>query len=125
MPLLMAIGVLVSCASAVAADASGKWTWSFSRAGEDYEMTLDLKQEGDKLTGTLHLPFRDGFELDIKDGKVEDDKLSFKTVMERGERAFESKYEGTIEGDTIKGTIERQRRGQPIKREWEAKRKKS
>ena len=35
-----------------------------------------------------------------------------------------TKYQGKVSGDTLKGTIERERDGKPVKTKWEAKRAK-
>jgi hypothetical protein len=116
--------LLYTAAAAQAADANGTWKWSFSRGDQQIELSLDLKQDGEKLTGTLHLPFGDGVTLDIADGTIKNDELSFKTVFERDGNTFESRYKGTLDGDTIKGTIQRDRRGETVTRDWEAKREK-
>jgi hypothetical protein len=117
-------GAVLLCAAAVAqaADASGTWKWTFSRQGQEIELSLDLKQDGDKLTGTLNLPFGDGIKIDIQDGTIKDGELSFKTVFERDGNSFETKYKGKLDGDTIKGTTERERNGEVVSRDWEAKR---
>jgi hypothetical protein len=115
---------LFTGATAHAADANGTWTWSFSRGGQEIELSLELKQEGEKLTGTLTLPFGGGVELDIEDGTFKNDEVSFKTVFERNGNSFETKYKGKVEGDTIKGTTERERNGEVRTRDWEATREK-
>jgi hypothetical protein len=123
--LLALCALLFSTATITqAADASGTWTWTFSRGGQDIELSLELKQDGEKLTGTLSLPFGDGIKLDIQDGTIKNDELSFKTVFERDGRSFETKYKGKLDGDTIKGTTERDRNGEVVTRDWEAKREK-
>jgi hypothetical protein len=122
---LVACVLTFSIAStAVAADANGTWKWTFSRGGQDIELSLELKQDGEKITGTLSLPFGDGIKLDIQDGKFKNDEVSFKTVFERDGNSFETKYKGKVDGDTIKGTTERERNGEVVTRDWEAKRQK-
>ncbi len=83
------------------------------------EITLKLKQEGEKLTGAL---IRNEQETAISEGKIKDNTLSFQTSVERGGQTFVSKYQGKLDGDIIKGTIESERQGQKNTREWEAKR---
>lgn len=125
---LLGACALLWCTAATAqaaADANGTWKWTFSRGDREIELKLDLKQDGEKLTGTLHLPFGDGFTLDIKDGTFKNDEVDFKTVFERDGNSFESRYHGKVDGDTIKGTIERERNGETRKRDWEAKREKN
>lgn len=70
--------------------------------------TFVLKAEGDKLTGTVTTAgmSRGGNEprpIDIVDGKIEGNKLTFFTVTttQRGEMKW--KYEATLDGDTLAG----------------------
>jgi len=118
------LALLLTSSAAVAADPDGTWVWTFSRQGQEIELSLDLKHEGEKLTGKLTLPFGGGVELDVTDGTFKNDEVSFKTVFERNGNTRETKYHGKIEGDTIKGTTERERNGEVVSRDWEAKRKK-
>lgn len=116
--------LLLTSSAANAADPNGTWTWSFSRGDQEFDLSLELKLEGEKLTGTLTLPFGGGIELDIEDGTFKNDEVSFKTVFERNGNSFETKYKGKVEGDTIKGTTERERNGEVRTRDWEATREK-
>jgi hypothetical protein len=127
LPLLLGAAcalLLSTAATAGAADANGTWKWTFSRNGQEVELVLELKQDGEKLSGTLNLPFGDGVKLDIQDGTFKNDEVDFKTVFERNGNSFETKYHGKVEGDTIKGKTERQRNGETMSRDWEAKREK-
>jgi hypothetical protein len=122
---LWAAGLIVSCltASAQAADATGTWKWKFTtQGGQEFELSLALKQEGDKLTGALTLPM--GQSVDIKDGAIKNDELNFQIVFERDGNSVVTKYQGKLEGDTIKGKTERERNGEKVTRDWEAKREK-
>jgi hypothetical protein len=58
--------------------------------------------------------------IEIKDGKIDGNKFSFTTTMQTPNGDFKSVYNGTVEGDTIKGTSAREG-GQ--ERPFEAKRK--
>jgi hypothetical protein len=121
----LAAGLIVLCSAAAArADASGTWKWKFTgQNGQEVELSLTLKQEGDKLIGTL-MRGASGRTLEISDGKIKDSELSFTTIVERNGQSFTTKYKGKIDGDTIKGTTERERNGQVNSRDWEAKREK-
>jgi len=110
----------LSTARAADKTATGDWKWEFKRQnGEALEITMNLKQEGEKLTGTIK---RGDFSTEIKDGKIKDGDLSFETVIERDGNSFTIKYKGKQTGDTIKGKIEFERDGQTQSRDWEAKR---
>jgi hypothetical protein len=53
---LIALGFLAATASA-AADPNGTWKWKFTRQdGQEMELSVKLKAEGEKLTGELILP---------------------------------------------------------------------
>jgi hypothetical protein len=109
-----------------AADASGTWTWTTPgrNGGEPRKMTLKLKAEGEKLTGKLGAPNRDGevTETDIADGKIKGDEVSFTVTREFNGNKFTSKYNGKLSADAIKGKMEFERNGESQSRDWEAKR---
>ena len=102
---------------------TGRWDSSFKRSdGGSMDTTLQLKQEGQKLTGSQS--FNDN-ETEIRDGKVEGDQVTFRIVRERDGRTVTSKYRGTIQKDnSIKGQIESDWTGEVRKLEWEAKKAK-
>jgi hypothetical protein len=123
--MFMAVIFVMACiaATAQAADPSGTWKWKVMRSGgQEFELSLALKLEGEKLTGAVTLPM--GQSVDIKDGTFKDDEVSFVTEMERNGTVFKTKYKGKLTDDTIKGTTERERNGETMTREWEAKRDK-
>jgi hypothetical protein len=119
-----ALGLVFSgwTTTARAADknATGTWKWTINRGGEDVEMTLKLKQEGDKLTGTFVGP--DGQETEIKDASVKGSDIKFKIEREFNGNKFVINYAGKVDGDTIKGERKIERDGETQTREWEAKR---
>jgi len=110
-------------ATAQAADANGTWTWKFTtQGGQEFELSLMLKADGEKLTGTIGRV--NGQSSEIMNGEFKNDEVSFTTVRERNGQSFTSKYRGKVEGDTLKGKIEFERDGQTMSRDWEAKREK-
>jgi hypothetical protein len=109
--------------SARAADPNGTWKWKFTRQdGQEMELAVKLKAEGEKLTGQLILPMGD--KIDIEKGTFKDDEVKFETTFERNGMAFKTKYKGKVEGDMIKGKSERERNGEVVERDWEPKREK-
>ena len=101
--------------------ATGTWKWSFTtQNGDTRETTLKLKQDGEKLTGTI--TGRNNQETDIEDGKVKDGEVSFTVTREFNGNKFVMKYHGKLDGDTIKGKTEFERDGETRSRDWEAKR---
>jgi len=120
MTLVMA-GVSAMAADDKKADATGTWKWTMQgrQGGQAREVSLTLKQDGDKLTGKMGGGQN---ETEIKDGKIDKDgALSFSVTRKRGDQEITQKYSGKLDGDTIKGKIEGAQ-GQP--RDWEAKRAK-
>jgi hypothetical protein len=108
------------------ADVSGNWSWIMKgRQGRpDRKITAKLKVDGNKLTGTVSSPGRDGQSTDteIKDGKVTGDDVTFSTSREVNGNTMTYKYSGKVSGDSIKGKMEFDRNGEPVSRDWEATR---
>ena len=86
------------------------------------EQSAVLKQDGEALTGKFTDGF-DGASFDIKNGKVKDGQVSF-TVTRGMEGMGEMtlKFNGKLDGDTIKGTADFSMGDQPMSSEWTAKR---
>jgi hypothetical protein len=118
--------IVFACLAATAqaaADPNGTWTWKFTtQNGQEFELSLQLKADGEKLTGQLTLPMGD--KIDIAQGSFKDDEVKFETSFERNGNTIKTKYKGKVEGDTIKGKTERDRNGEVVTRDGEAKREK-
>ena len=98
--MLRAIVLLIlSTAMAFAADITGAWTGQMGPDGGGFQISFTFKQEGAKLTGTVNGP--QGDPIQISEGKVDGDKVSF-TVSFNG---MTFRHEGTISGDEIKLTM--------------------
>ena len=109
------------------ADPTGTWTWTTPgrNGGPDRKSTLKLKLDGDKLTGTISAPGRQGAaatDTAIEEAKLKGDQVSFNVTREFNGNKFTQKYNGKISGDSIKGKIEFERNGEAQSRDWEAKR---
>ncbi|MGD0789867.1 MAG: hypothetical protein ABR898_17980 [Terracidiphilus sp.] len=100
--LLCACAVLMMAfcaATAFAADVTGSWSGDMvGPNGDSFHLTFTFKQDGAKLTGTVIGP--QGDPIEIADGKIDGDKLSF-TVNVNGTVI---KHEGVVSGDAIKLT---------------------
>src|SRR5437016_11790326 len=92
------------------ADPSGTWTWTTPgrNGGADRKMTLKLKVEGEKVTGTLSSPGQDGETVknEIEDGKIKGDEISFTVTREFNGNKRTFKYHGKISAEAIKGKTE-------------------
>jgi hypothetical protein len=123
--LLAAFALALSFAGAARAadDATGTWKYQVKRGDQTADITLKLKQDGEKLTGSI-TGGRDNTATDISDGTVKDGQVSFKVTRKRGDKEFTMTYTGKVEGDTLKGKSTGTFNGQERSREFEAKRSK-
>jgi hypothetical protein len=110
-----------------APSATGNWTWTVPgrNGGTERKMTLTLTQDGEKLTGKLSSPGRDGGaarETEITDGSVKGTDVTFSVTREFNERKMTSKYSGKLTADAITGKVEsKDRDGNDQSRDWTAK----
>ena len=121
-------GLLIASLSLMAAGIDGKWSAEMAeitnRAKKGTETkvitTFDFKTSGDSLTGTVSAAARRTNTAEIIDGKVAGNKVSFKTkaTTKKGEQI--TVWEGTVDGDTFRGT--RGREGAKRTSEFAAKR---
>ena len=104
-----------------AGDPTGTWKWSATGPrGNTLDATLVLARDGDKLTGTIENRLG---KVEIKDGRITDDQVSFTVERKVRRRTISTRYTGALEGDTIKGSIEARGRGdEPVSVPWEATR---
>ena len=89
-----------------AADITGKWTAQVpGRDGQTRETTFDFKVEGEKLTGTTTGINGD---VPITDGTVKGDAIAFTVVANFNGNDVKILYKGTVAGDEIKFTRQRE-----------------
>jgi hypothetical protein len=123
--LTLALGVAIVAVMSMASvaraadDPNGTWKWDVKFQDQTRSMTLKLKLDGDKLTGT----FNGGkHETEIEDGTFKDGEISFNVIREYKGKKSTTKYSGKLSGDTIKGKVESERDGETHSHDWEAKR---
>ncbi len=105
--------------TAFAADVTGKWTADVpGRGGDPMKVTMDLKADGDKVTGTITNPMG---ETAITDGKISGDTVTFSITREMQGNTVKINYTGKVSGDEIKFSQQREG-GQGQAREFTAKR---
>lgn len=115
-----AAATVVLATAAWAADATGKWTWTQKFGENEITQNLELKQDGEKLTGSM--TGRNNTKTEIKEGTIKAGNLSFVVVRERNGQEFKIAYKGKLDGDKITGTQSFTREGQERSREWVANR---
>ena len=100
--------------------AAGTWQWTFrASGGQTFEPSIKLKQNADKITGTLVWGEN---EVPIEDGSIQGDELSFKIIRERDGEKYTMKFAGKVEADTLKGKVDSNWGGADKTYDWEAKR---
>ncbi|MBI3851623.1 MAG: hypothetical protein HY298_15295 [Verrucomicrobia bacterium] len=107
-------------ASAGAGNATGTWNWVLTTEGGDsIELSLKLKQEGDKLSGVVVLGDN---EAPILEGLVKDNEVTLKVTREEDGKTQVAKFKGKLDGNSIKGKIESDWSGESKTYDWNAKR---
>ena len=115
--ILLAVTLVAMAADSI----TGKWVYdqpAFGRgggaapapAGPPRQVTMDLKADGAKLTGTVTTPgfARGGGEppppttTAISNGKVDGSSFSFEVTRDMGGNSFTTKYEGSASGSEMK-----------------------
>ena len=86
----------------------GHWLCKFEIPdGDPMEITFTFKVDGSKLTGLMTYPLGDQvYRLDITEGKVDGDNVSFVIVNKEPKRETTSTYKGKVAGDKIEFTLE-------------------
>jgi hypothetical protein len=92
------ISMALLAATLAAADINGKWKGPM-QAG-DRELTFDLKADGARLTGTVSGLVDKA--LEIKDGKVEGDTVSFWVMSEYQGQPVKLVYKGQASANEIR-----------------------
>jgi hypothetical protein len=124
-PVILALGLLAGgtagLAEAAGKDVAGTWRFFVGPRPPDGRLAkLELKQDGDKLTGKVTLP--GGMTQEIRDGKVTDKGVSF--FIQVGADGPKVYHTGAVVGDTLKGKTEFERPGGPRRPhlDWQAER---
>ena len=118
--------VLFTAGVVLAADPTGKWTWTFKAgkkdAQKDVTATADLKADKGQLTGTVTPPGKKSEAVTIKEGKVDGDNVSFKVTSDKNGKEVTTEYSGKVEGDTITGKFSTGAGGKARDQDWKATR---
>lgn len=84
------------------ANANGVWNLSISAQGQQIPVTLTIKQNGAAVSGTLDSMLGKG---DFTGAKIVGNKLTATSKMQAQGQEIELSVSATIDGDTMKGTI--------------------
>ena len=87
---------------AFAADVSGSWQLSVETSQGSGSPTLELRQQGEKITGTFHSQILGDAKIT---GTVKGNVIEFEFEGDAGGQTIKVSYKGTIESSTaMKGT---------------------
>ncbi len=90
--------ITLMAGATLAADIAGKWDITAqSPAGRSMKLELILKQDGDKISGTLG---NERGTVDLTDAKLEGNNLSFKLMVDGADYSVKL----ALSGDSMKGT---------------------
>ena len=103
---LLAVGVaLATAVRAADAGINGKWTAEFESQVGPQKLVLELKADGEKLTGKASADRGAQFgktETEIKNGKIMKDEVSFTEEVKVRDQDIVIEYKGKLVGDELK-----------------------
>ncbi len=102
--LVLATMLFLVTAPAFAAEVDGKWAGTVAGPGGDTPVAFTFKADGTKLTGST--TGLDGAEIQIADGKIDGNNITFKLTYDFGGMPFELSYKGVVSAEEIKLTAD-------------------
>ncbi len=102
-------------AAAQAAKVDGMWNVALELGSITGQPTIDLKQDGEKLTGT----YRGRYGASPLEGIVKEKQIEFTVTMNAEGQQTTGYFAGTVDGDTMSGTVEFEGAGEGT---WSARR---
>lgn len=97
--LILPALALVIAATVFAADVTGDWKASFEAAAGPQEYSFSFQASGSTLTGKVNSGWGEG---NIRQGKIEGDRISFLEILDFSGETTPVTYKGTVSGDEIK-----------------------
>ena len=100
--ILAAVSVLSVTVFAAPANVVGQWSVSLELGSIVGHPTLDLKQDGEKLTGT----YRGRYGASPLEGAVKENQIGFTVTINAEGQETSGYFSGTVEGDKMSGNVE-------------------
>ncbi len=100
--LASALTIFAAPAGLSADEVTGKWSLALQVPGETVDVVLDLKQDGESVTGTLTSSHASG---KIDKGTYKEKKLSATATVDMQGSPAEVQIDGTVDGDKISGSL--------------------
>ena len=97
--VLVTLGVTVFAAPA---NVVGQWSVSLELGSITGHPTLDLKQDGVKVTGT----YRGRYGAAPLEGEVKENQIGFTVTMNAEGQEVSGFFSGTVDGDKMSGAVE-------------------
>lgn len=99
--LLLSLGLAKAALAQEPAKVAGVWELSMEGRRGTMTQTLTIRQDGGKITGTLKGRGNRTFHLE---GTVKGDRISFTVNRQTRRGTFTITYAGTVDADAMKGT---------------------
>ncbi len=99
--MALALGVCGLAGAENKVEPVGTWNCDYEIGGVPLTATLTIKNDGDKLAGTMTWPNQK--ETSLKDVKLKDDTLTFSAVRKIMDNEITVEYTLKIDGDKLKG----------------------
>jgi hypothetical protein len=93
-------------------DVSGAWNMTVELPGQSVPVTLILKQEGEKLSGSVQSGFFGTAQ--IRNGSVTGDSFSFDVTIAVGGQNMDVAFTGKVSGNQISGAATSQQGAKPF-----------
>ena len=100
----LVLGIAILAAPTFAADVDGAWSGNIDTPNGAVQMSFTFASASAVLTGSTTSP--DGSKVDIKNGKIDGDKISFDVDLSFGGMTFTLSYKGVVSADQIKMTAD-------------------
>jgi len=99
---LVLVVLLAASFAAAQAGVSGKWKLNFQTDQGAVDADLTLKQDGEKVTGSLNSPQGEA----PLEGTFKGGKLVLSMSVDAGGQALTITFDGALEKDTLKGNVD-------------------
>lgn len=105
--VMLSISVLAFVALAQGNGVGGRWTTTLQRGGQTRTLEMDLKVDGNSVTGTIDVA--PDVTAQIQNGKLQGDQLTFDVIAPEHGHAKNIHFTGDLGEDTI--TLRNESRG--------------
>jgi hypothetical protein len=100
--LVLAVVLLAASFAAAQAGVTGTWKLNFQTEQGAVDADMTLKQDGEKVTGTLDSPQGQA----PLEGTYKGGKLVLSLSVDAGGQALTITFDGALEKDTLKGNVD-------------------